>query len=106
MFPFSIVWFMSCQPNIHATLFFNTYEFLRTHTPTKGIYAIVDAYKLYQEQSSAGTPEGAPEPKEPPLSFTRAWMLVRFVNSGMIDQACCTQYIGRASCRERVCQYV
>src|SRR3546814_913625 len=52
MLPFSIDWFMSWQPNIHATLFFNTYEFLRTHTPTKGIYAIVDAYKLYQEQSS------------------------------------------------------
>src|SRR3546814_19936088 len=49
MLPFSIDWFMSWQPNIHATLFFNTYEFLRTHTPTKGIYARSEERRVGKE---------------------------------------------------------
>ncbi|MER1941683.1 flagellar transcriptional regulator FlhC [Castellaniella sp. FW104-16D08] len=95
MLPFSVDWFMTWLPNIHSSLFYNTYRYLDTFTPARKAYALVQAYRLYLEQSSAGLQPGEPLPDEPVLSFTRAWMLVRFFESGLVQLSCCQQCRGQ-----------
>ncbi len=82
--PFSTDWFMSWQPNIHASLFFNIYEYLSKTTEIEPIDAIIRAYRLYQSEVTANA-------VEPLLSVTRAWRLVRFVDSGMLCTTRCTR---------------
>ncbi|HYG44056.1 MAG TPA: flagellar transcriptional regulator FlhC [Bordetella sp.] len=86
MLPFSVDWFMTWLPNIHSSLFYNVYAFLNTRTASRGIRATIDAYRLYLEH--AGVENQADEPV---LSFTRAWMLVRFFDSGMLQLSPCRQ---------------
>src|SRR5690554_5742459 len=79
MLPFSVDWFMTWLPNIHSSVFYSIYRYLDRFTPAKKSQALIEAYKLYIEQSSAGRPPG--DDAEPVLSFTRAWMLIRFFES-------------------------
>lgn len=83
MLPFSTDWFMTWEQNIHSSMFYNAYRFLLTSGHYRGINAVVRAYRLYLEQ--CGT-----EPSKPPiLALTRAWTLVRFVDSGMLQPSTC-----------------
>jgi len=75
--PFSTDWFLSWQPNIHASLFFNIYEYLHKASELDQIDAIMKAFRLYSA-------EVATNGVEPMLSITRAWRLVKFVDSGML----------------------
>lgn len=82
--PFSTDWFMSWQPNIHASLFFNIYEYLIKSSEIEDVEAMMRAYRLYlRELSLNGV--------EPLLSITRAWRLVRFVDSRMLCTVRCTR---------------
>ena len=63
--PFSTEWFLTWQPNIHASLFQNTYEYLTKVCAMDDIDAIMKAYRLYTEQITACA-------VEPLLSITRA----------------------------------
>ena len=83
MLPFSVDWFLTWQPNIHASLFLRLHKQLLVHTDERGIEAIIKAYKLYLEQMP-------PEPgQEPLLSITRAWTLMRFLGSNMLTTERC-----------------
>src|SRR5215213_4562597 len=66
MLPFSTDWFMSWMPNIHASIFMNIHAYLVSHTPARGIRAVIAAYKLYTEHAKTHGLEQV-------LSFTRAW---------------------------------
>jgi flagellar transcriptional activator FlhC len=89
MLPFSTDWFLTWQPNIHASLFINIHKFLVEHAGATGIEAVMKAYKLYLEQMP-------PEPgEEPLLSLTRAWTLVRFFQSKMLSMAECDKCKGK-----------
>lgn len=82
--PFSTDWFLTWQPNIHASLFLNTYEYLSKASALDAIEAIMKAYKLYNEQIAAcGV--------EPLLSITRAWRLVKFVDNKMLAMTQCSK---------------
>jgi flagellar transcriptional activator FlhC len=84
MLPFSTDWFMTWQPNIHASLFINIYRFLDKTTELDEIDAIIKAFRLYLEQAETH--------KMPPvLSITRAWRLVKFFDAGMLATAPCTK---------------
>lgn len=83
MLPFSTDWFITWQPNIHSSLYINIYKYLVDHARISGIEAIMKAYKLYLEQV------GLHKEEEPVLSLTRAWTLVRFFESRMLQTACC-----------------
>jgi len=86
--PFSTDWFLTWQPNIHSSLFINIHKFLVQYAGATGIEAVMKAYKLYLEQMP-------PEPgEEPLLSLTRAWTLVRFFQSDMLNLACCDKCKG------------
>ncbi len=85
--PFSTDWFMTWQPNIHASLFLNIHEYLNKVAELDEIDTIIKAYKLYLEQIGA-------QGLEPQLSVTRAWRLVKFVDNGMLSMTSCSTCTG------------
>ena len=80
--PFSTDWFMTWQPNIHASLFLNIHEYLNKVAEMEEIDTVIKAYQLYLEQIGA-------QGLEPRLSVTRAWRLVKFVDNGMLTMTAC-----------------
>jgi flagellar transcriptional activator FlhC len=92
MLPISVDWFMTWLPNIHSSMFYSVYRYLDENTPAKKCQALVQAYGLYLEQSAAG--RAADFNGEPVLSFTRAWMLIRFFDSSMVQLSHCERCKG------------
>lgn len=88
MLPFSTDWFMTWQPNIHSSLFYNTYRFIAEHGGCASIQSIVKSYRLYLEHTVLNGYEAQ-------LSLTRAWTLVRFFESGMLQLTACTRCRGQ-----------
>lgn len=84
MLPFSTDWFLTWLPNVHASLFINIYRYLAKNTFCEDIEGVLKAYKLYQEYLKANDIEEV-------LSFTRAWTLVRFFDSKMLETTQCTK---------------
>jgi flagellar transcriptional activator FlhC len=84
MLPFSTDWFLTWQPNIHSSIFLNIYNYLVKYAGVKDITAIIKAYSLYLQQI------GHESDTEPVLSMTRAWTLVRFVDSKMLKMQNCS----------------
>lgn len=74
---------MTWEQNIHSSMFYNAYSFLLKSGYCTGVEAVIRAYRLYLEQ--------CPDlPEVPPLlALTRAWTLVRFVDSGMLQLSRC-----------------
>ncbi len=78
MLPFSTDWFMTWEQNVHASMFCNAWQFLLKTGLCNGVDAVIKAYRLYLEQ--------CPQAEEGPLlALTRAWTLVRFVESGLLN---------------------
>ncbi|ARD38108.1 flagellar transcriptional regulator FlhC [Edwardsiella ictaluri] len=88
MLPFSTDWFMTWEQNIHSSMFYNIYAFMLTSGACHGVEAVIRAYKLYLEQCPPADGE------LPVLALTRAWTLVRFVESGMLESAHCNSCDG------------
>lgn len=86
--PFSTDWFLSWQPNIHASLFFNMYEYLQKASALDEVEALMKAYELYQAEVQTNSVEAL-------LSITRAWRLVKFIDSGMLCLTRCTRCKGQ-----------
>ena len=86
--PFSTDWFMTWQPNIHASLFLNIHEYLNKVAEMDEIDAIIKAYRLYQEQTTA-------QYLGQLLSVTRAWRLVKFIDNGMLALTACSKCGGK-----------
>lgn len=82
--PFSTDWFLTWQPNIHASLFLNIYEYLSKTSSLEDIDAVMKAFRLYSEQM-------ATLDMEPLLSVTRAWRLVKFVDNNMLAMTRCSK---------------
>jgi len=88
MLPFSTDWFITWQPNIHASLFIQIHESLTRQAGARGIAAAITAYRLYLEHVRL-------RGLEPLLSFTRAWTLLRFFEAKLLQTAPCTRCNGR-----------
>lgn len=84
MLPFSTDWFLTWQPNIHSSIFLNIYNYLVKNAGVDGITAILKAYNLYLQQVDHQSEE------EPVLSLTRAWTLIRYIDSKMLKLKGCT----------------
>ena len=82
--PFSTDWFMTWQPNIHASLFVNIHEYLNKVAELDDIDTVIKAYRLYLEQTQS-------QGLEPLLSVTRAWRLVKFMDNGMLSMTKCSK---------------
>jgi len=87
LLPFSTDWFMTWMSNIHSSMFYNIYRFMVTHGGCTRINALIKSYQLYLEQ--VGQQGG-----EAVLDFTRAWTLVRFFDSDMLQLSTCTRCTG------------
>jgi flagellar transcriptional activator FlhC len=84
MLPFSVDWFLTWAPNIHASLFYNIYRFLKDLAGCSHFDALTKGYKLYLEHCER-------HDSYIMLSFTRAWTLVRFFDAGILQLTrCCT----------------
>ncbi|MEO1855533.1 MULTISPECIES: flagellar transcriptional regulator FlhC [Chromohalobacter] len=83
MLPFSTDWFITWLPNIHSSLFYNIYWSLLEDCGCERMSAFVKAFRLYLEQVSL-------DESEPVLGLTRAWTLIRFFESGMMQLSACT----------------
>lgn len=87
MLPFSTDWFITWMPNIHSSLFYNIYLRLREDQGCERMTAFIKAYRLYAEQiDSDGT--------EAVLGLTRAWTLIRFFESDLLQLSTCTRCSG------------
>jgi flagellar transcriptional activator FlhC len=81
--PYSTDWFMSWQPNIHASLFLNIHENMDKASALEPIELLIRAWTLYCEEMKLMH-------VEPLLSVTRAWRLAKFVDSGMLCLTPCS----------------
>lgn len=88
MLPFSTDWFITWLPNVHSSLFYTIYISLKDTAGCERIDAFVKAYRLYDEQMSL-------ENVEPVLGLTRAWTLVRFFESDLLQLNRCTRCHGQ-----------
>ena len=88
MLPFSTDWFMTWEQNIHSSMFYNIYQVLVQNGQSAGVAAVIGAYRLYLEQCPQQDGE------VPLLALTRAWTLVRFVDSGMLQLTPCSHCHG------------
>ncbi|MFC3285450.1 flagellar transcriptional regulator FlhC [Litchfieldella rifensis] len=87
MLPFSTDWFITWLPNIHSSLFFNIYRRL-VDQGCERMEGFVKAFRLYLEQMQL-------DEADPVLGLTRAWTLVRFFESGMLELSECTSCSGQ-----------
>ena len=87
MLPFSTDWFITWLPNVHASLFYNIYRCLREEQSCERMQAFVTAYRLYNEQVRI-------DEAEPVLGLTRAWTLIRFFESDLLQLSTCTHCHG------------
>lgn len=87
MLPFSTDWFLTWQPNIHASLFTEISRFLKDNASAEGIESTIKAYRLYLEHVELNA-------LEPVLTFTRAWTLQRYFDSNMLRTVACTRCEG------------
>lgn len=86
--PFSADWYMTWLPNIHSSLFYSIYRSIESRSPERTrIEHLAKAYRLYKEQISI-------ENHEPVLGLTRAWTLLRFIDTEMVGTLRCTQCSG------------
>ena len=82
MLPFSTDWFLTWQPNVHASLYMSFHQFMLGNTGLRGLNAVVKAYRLYLDHIELHGLECV-------LSLTRAWTLVRFFDANMLKMAQC-----------------
>jgi len=88
MLPFSADWFITWLPNIHSSLFYTIYQRLREAQGCERMAAFVAAFRLYQEQIQLDGSEAV-------LGLTRAWTLVRFFESDLLQLSGCTRCGGQ-----------
>ncbi|KVK96628.1 flagellar transcriptional regulator FlhC [Burkholderia cepacia] len=84
LLPFSSDWYMTWAANVHASLFHNIYRFLRSNAGCSRLDALVKAYALYATRCDAAC-------RAPLLDLTRAWMLIRFFDGGVLATARCVR---------------
>ena len=88
MLPFSADWYMTWLANIHASLFYNTYVFLKNEAGCSHLDALTKGYRLYLEHCNHSGVEAV-------LDLTRAWTLVRFFDAGMLQLTRCCRCTGK-----------
>jgi flagellar transcriptional activator FlhC len=86
--PFSTDWFLTWQPNIHASLFMNIFNYLQKTSLLDDAELLIKAYELYGEQMDHLGLDKL-------LSVTRAWRLMKFMHSNLLAMNTCKECSGR-----------
>ncbi len=86
MLPFSADWFMVWEHNVHSSLFCHIFDYMKKQAPDESaVKTLIPAYRAYLKY--AGDTKT--------LSLTRAWILRRFVDSGMLSFTPCCECGGK-----------
>ena len=88
LLPFSTDWYMTWLANIHSSMFYNMYRFMLEEAYETPLRALIKSYRLYMEQIEAHGGEVV-------LDFTRAYTMVRFFESDMLQLSTCSRCGGR-----------
>ena len=88
MLPSSADWYMTWQANIHSSLFYHAYTFLKEEAHCSHVDALTKGYRLYREHCTRGG-------LDVHLDLTRAWTLVRFFKGGILDMHPCCRCKGK-----------
>jgi flagellar transcriptional activator FlhC len=88
MLPFSTDWFMTWQPNVHASLYMNIHQAVINGSALEDAEALIASYGLYLEQIDTLR-------LEPVLSLTRAWRLLKFCDCNLLTLAACKRCGGQ-----------
>ena len=88
LLPSSADWYMTWLANIHSSLFYNAYLFMRHDAGETHLDALTKAYRIYVEHCRT---TGA----ELLLDLTRAWTLVRFFSANIVQMTPCTRCRGK-----------
>jgi flagellar transcriptional activator FlhC len=86
--PYSTDWFISWQPNIHASLFMSIHENLNKTSALEPVDLLIKTWQLYREEAHSLS-------VEPMLSIARAWRLVKFGDCGMLCLTRCSHCGGQ-----------
>ena len=86
LLPFSADWYMTWLANIHASMFYNIYRFRAQHADSE-LDGLVDAYKMYLSHVEVQGSEAV-------LDFTRAYTLVRYLSSKILETTACVRCKG------------
>lgn len=86
--PFSADWFLTWEQNVHASLFYNIYRRIQGIDQRNAkTVRLIKAYRLYLEY----LPQLEQDVNEEPLfSLTRAWTLIRFIDSQILTLSHCS----------------
>jgi flagellar transcriptional activator FlhC len=87
LLPFSLDWYMTWLANIHSSLFYSIYRFMLDNGEGGRLQALIGSYQLYLEQVKVDGGEVV-------LDFTRAYTMVRFFDSDMLQLTSCTRCLG------------
>lgn len=87
LLPFSADWFMRWGHNIHSTLFFNRYKRLLEQSGEHRLQALIKAYRSYQAHVESCDLDVL-------LGITRAWVLMRYFEKGLLRLTECNQCHG------------
>ena len=88
LLPFSTDWYMTWLANIHSSMFYNMYRFMLVEANESELQALIKSYRLYMEQIDAHGGEVV-------LDFTRAYTMVRFFDSDMLQLSSCCRCGGQ-----------
>lgn len=88
LLPFSVDWYMTWLANVHASMFYNIYRFMLGQVNENRLEALIRSYRLYLEQVGAYGGSAV-------LDFTRAYTLIRFFASDMVQLTTCTRCTGQ-----------
>ena len=79
---------MTWLANIHSSMFYNIYRFMVEQVHGDRMEALVKSYRMYLEQVRAFGMEAV-------LDFTRAYTLIRFFASDMVQLTTCSRCTGQ-----------
>ncbi|WP_051150949.1 FlhC family transcriptional regulator [Tatumella saanichensis] len=85
--PYSADWFINWQHNLHATAFYHVWVGVQPQKKASAAACLLSAYRLYLENCPPGCVS--------PLTLTRAWMLIRFCQAGMLELIPCSHCGGK-----------
>ncbi|MHB1125271.1 MAG: flagellar transcriptional regulator FlhC [Ramlibacter sp.] len=88
LLPFSVDWYMTWLANIHSSMFYNIYRFMLEQVHGDRMEALIKSYRMYLEQVRAFGMDAV-------LDFTRAYTLVRFFASDMVQLTTCSRCTGQ-----------
>lgn len=82
MLPFSADWFMIWEHYVHSSLFCNIFGYMKKQNPDESaIKTLIPAYRAYLKYAD----------NTDTLSLTRAWILRRFMDSGVLSLTPCCE---------------